>query len=123
MRSSELMVGILLAAGALLAPAARASIDWMVFFRDKDCAITVEALNVITEVAKLVKENGVTHLVLEGNAGDEGTPSDIMRLSQCRGDAVRAQLVNDGVNPAIIAVIAKGNSEPWPHDAPDWRPV
>jgi len=48
-----------------------------------------------------------------GHAGrDEGSQVEIVRLSQCRGDAVKQRLVEEGLQAQRIVVSAKGDAEP-----------
>ena len=122
MRWRPAVVALSIVSGAFLVPVATASINWVVFFKEKSCAITVEAVGVIAEFASEAKANGALHIALEGNAGEEGSESDMIELSQCRGDAVKAQLVSNGIDPKIIEVIAKRSSDPWPRGG-EWIPT
>jgi outer membrane protein OmpA-like peptidoglycan-associated protein len=46
----------------------------------------------------------------------------MVALSQCRGDAVKAELIRRGIDPAAIQVVARGAGDPWPRTG-DWIPT
>lgn len=69
-----------------------------------------------------VKVNHSSRIVLEAHAGGEGTEDEMMRLSQCRGDAVKAEIVGRGLGSDLIRVVARGSRDPWPRTA-DWVPT
>ena len=53
-----------------------------------------------------------THILLEGHTDASGNPAHNLVLSQQRADAVRAALVQDGVDAARLSTKGKGQSEP-----------
>jgi iron complex outermembrane receptor protein len=53
-----------------------------------------------------------TRIVIEGHTDNTGTEAYNLELSERRANAVKAWVVAQGVNPAQITVVGKGESEP-----------
>jgi outer membrane protein OmpA-like peptidoglycan-associated protein len=113
---------LLLAIGCQTLPIAQANMEFRVFFRENSCEVTSEAESVIATFVTEARGIGYHHIVVEATAGEEGSHSGMVRLSQCRGDAVKAALVRRGLDAASIQMIAKGDGDPWPRSA-EWTPT
>jgi outer membrane protein OmpA-like peptidoglycan-associated protein len=67
---------------------------------------------------KLAKVSGILlayptlHISVEGHTDSIGTPEYNMKLSQRRADSVRDYLVSNGINPANVQAIGKGEDDP-----------
>ena len=121
---SRWLVGALLAAiGALLAPIAIATtLVWEVSFGEKSCEISAEGLKEIADFADYAKYSGVHRIALDASASIEEAGDAVDRLAQCRGDAVKAQLLRDGVDRAEFDVKVQDTSDIWRRRARDWTP-
>jgi outer membrane protein OmpA-like peptidoglycan-associated protein len=86
--------------------------NFMVFFDFDKAEITPEALKVIQQASQASKTGGAARLALTGHADRSGADKYNMKLSQKRGDAVKAQLVKMGIPADQIVVVGKGEGEP-----------
>jgi hypothetical protein len=94
------------------APAVAAKPSYMVFFDFDRSTITTVAQGTIRQAANDAKVGRVTRLQVTGHADRAGADAYNMALSQRRAEAVRAELVSNGVPAEQITVQARGESEP-----------
>jgi OmpA-OmpF porin, OOP family len=83
-----------------------------VFFDWDSAVLTAEAQRIIRTAADASKHGRVARIEVTGHADRSGPDAYNVRLSQRRADAVRAELVKNGVATGDIATFAKGESEP-----------
>ncbi|HYE00864.1 MAG TPA: OmpA family protein, partial [Alphaproteobacteria bacterium] len=93
-------------------PAAAIPSAYVVFFDFDRADITAEAARIIAEAANAARTNSVTRIAVTGHADRSGTDRYNLALSQRRADAVRAELVRQGVTNDSITVAARGEAEP-----------
>ncbi|OAN50217.1 hypothetical protein A6A04_02085 [Paramagnetospirillum marisnigri] len=86
--------------------------NFIVFFDFDKSAITPEANRVIQQAASAVKSSGAARIDLTGHTDLAGSAKYNQALSQKRADAVKAQLVAQGVPANQIITVAKGKSSP-----------
>ncbi|CAA7626793.1 Outer membrane protein and related peptidoglycan-associated protein [Candidatus Terasakiella magnetica] len=86
--------------------------NFMVFFDFDKAAITPEANRIIQQAAAAAKANSATRIDLSGHTDMAGSDKYNQALSQKRGNAVKDQLIAQGVPAAQIVVVAKGKSSP-----------
>ncbi|MBI3444972.1 MAG: OmpA family protein [Magnetospirillum sp.] len=86
--------------------------NFIVFFDFDKAQITPEAARVISQASAAAKSSGVTTIDLTGHTDLAGSAKYNQALSQKRGDAVKAQLVQMGIPASQIVVVAKGKSSP-----------
>lgn len=86
--------------------------NFIVFFDFDKAAITPEANRVIQQAAAAAKSNGSARIDLTGHTDLSGSGKYNQALSQKRADAVKAQLVAQGVPAAQIVTVAKGKTTP-----------
>lgn len=92
------------------APAAR---NYIVFFDFDRADLKSDAQTVVRQAAQGFKTSqGVTRIEATGHADRSGTPDYNMRLSQRRAEAVRAELVAQGVPANAITISARGETQP-----------
>jgi outer membrane protein OmpA-like peptidoglycan-associated protein len=74
--------------------------------------IRADAVPVLDEAAKILKEEGTVAIVVAGHTDSRGSEAYNMKLSQRRADAVRGYLVDHGVAASRITTKGYGESEP-----------
>jgi outer membrane protein OmpA-like peptidoglycan-associated protein len=74
--------------------------------------LTAQTLSSICQVAQAPKTKGATRITVIGHTDTSGPERYNMALSLRRANAVKDQLVRDGVPATAITVIGKGKSEP-----------
>lgn len=93
-------------------PAPQVAKNYMVFFDFDKALVTPEASRVIQQAAAAAKSNASTRIDLTGHTDLAGSDKYNMALSLKRANAVKAQLVSQGVPADQIVVVAKGKSAP-----------
>lgn len=86
--------------------------QFLVFFDFNKADITPEASKVITQAADAAKKGSVSRVALTGHADRSGSDKYNMALSLKRANAVKDQLVKQGIPADQISVVGKGESEP-----------
>ena len=102
----------LAAAAALTASAGAAEAALRVYFGFDRAELTREGAAVAREFAAGYDPAQVSRIVVVGHADRAGDPLYNEELSLLRAEAVAEELKRLGVAPAIVAVQAKGESEP-----------
>jgi len=94
------------------APAPRLPSSYIVFFDWDKAVVTPEAAEIIRTAAANAGTMGQVRMVLTGHTDTSGTAKYNLKLSQRRGDAVRAQFEALGFAKSDIQVISKGETDP-----------
>jgi len=72
------------------------------------------------QIADSLKGSGAVKIVLEGHADYMGSDEYNMKLGMDRANAVRAALIEDGVDAARLATVSFGESRPLYPEQSDW---
>ncbi|HYC66275.1 MAG TPA: Lpg1974 family pore-forming outer membrane protein [Reyranellaceae bacterium] len=86
--------------------------NYIVFFDFDRADLTAVAHNTVRQAASDAKARRTTHLQVAGHADRAGTDEYNMALSLRRANAVKAELVRNGLPAEQIAVLGRGESEP-----------
>jgi outer membrane protein OmpA-like peptidoglycan-associated protein len=82
--------------------------NFMLFFGNDHASVTPESEAVIQEAVRAARNNPNARITVSGNADTWGDAAYNRDLSQRRAEAVRDAMVQDGINPASIAVAGHG---------------
>lgn len=93
------------------APAAQIQRNFLVFFDFNEATLTPEASRIIQQAATTARQGNVTRITATGHTDTSGSPQYNQRLSERRADAVRADLVRQGIPANQIVTIGRGESE------------
>jgi len=74
--------------------------------------IRADAVPVLDEAAKILKEEGTVAVIVEGHTDSVGSDAYNMKLSKRRADAVRSYLVDHGVSASRISTEGYGKRRP-----------
>jgi outer membrane protein OmpA-like peptidoglycan-associated protein len=85
--------------------------QFIIFFGFNKCNITAEADAVLSEAAAAAKSSGSASVRIVGHTDSSGSASYNQKLSECRADAAKANLVGKGVAEGSISTSGKGESE------------
>lgn len=100
-------------APAAQAPAPQPARNYLVFFDFDRADLKPDALSIVRQAAQnFPKTTGVTRIEATGHADRSGPDAYNMRLSQRRAEAVRAELIRQGIPANQITIAAKGEREP-----------
>jgi outer membrane protein OmpA-like peptidoglycan-associated protein len=86
--------------------------SFIVFFDFDRANLTATAVQTIKQAANEAKSGRVARITVTGHADRSGTDAYNMALSLRRANAVKDQLVREGIPAAGIAVIGRGESQP-----------
>ena len=84
---------------------------FIIFFGFNKCNITAEADAVLSEAAAAAKSSGSASVRIVGHTDTVGSNSYNQKLSECRANAAKANLVGKGVSDGAISTSGKGESE------------
>ena len=84
---------------------------FIIFFGFNKCNITAEADAVLSEAAASAKSNGSASVRIVGHTDTVGSNSYNQKLSECRANAAKSNLVGKGVSEGAISTSGKGESE------------
>ena len=87
-------------------------VAFVVYFEWDKSFLTDQAKSIISEAADRAEECGVANVRIEGHADRSGAASYNVGLSQRRADAVKQQLITQGVAASSITTEAFGESQP-----------
>ncbi len=85
--------------------------SFMIFFGFNKCNITPEADNVLAQAASAVHSMGSAAIQIVGHTDTKGTSKYNQKLSVCRANAAKSNLVAKGVAAGSIATSGKGETE------------
>ena len=85
--------------------------QFIVFFGFNKYNLTSEAMRVIAEAVVAAKETGSATVLISGHTDTVGSHRYNERLSMRRANVVKAEMVRQGVSPAAITSIGKGETE------------
>ena len=91
-------------------PPAKAK-QFIIFFGFNKCNITAEADKVLGEAADTAKSEGTAQIQIVGHTDTSGSPAYNQKLSDCRANAARTNLVGKGIADKAITTMGKGESE------------
>jgi outer membrane protein OmpA-like peptidoglycan-associated protein len=86
--------------------------SFMVFFDWDKSDLTSQALDTIGAAAEAYRSKGGARVTATGHTDTSGPPQYNMALSLRRANAVKDQLVHDGVRPEDISVVGLGETSP-----------
>jgi len=87
------------------------TISYMVFFDWASAKLTDQGVATIQEAATVFKSKQNAHVLAGGFTDTSGSPEANMALSKRRVDAVKAELVKDGVPDSAITTTAHGETD------------
>ncbi len=85
--------------------------QFIIFFGFNKCNITAEADAVLSEAAAAAKSGGSSTVAIEGHTDTSGSAAYNQKLSECRANAAKANLVGKGVAEGAISTSGKGESQ------------
>ena len=85
--------------------------QFIVFFGFNKCNITAEADSVLAEAAAAAKATGAAAIRVVGHTDTSGSNAYNQKLSECRADAVKTNLVGKGIAEGSISTSGKGEAE------------
>jgi OmpA-OmpF porin, OOP family len=85
--------------------------QFIVFFGFNKYNLTSAALRVIAEAVIAAKETGSATVLITGHTDTVGSPDFNQRLSMRRSNAVKAEMVRQGVSAAAISTTGRGETE------------
>ncbi|HJQ57413.1 MAG TPA: OmpA family protein [Vineibacter sp.] len=86
--------------------------QYIVFFDFDRANLTAQAVTTIQQAAAAAKAGNRTRIGVTGHADRSGSDAYNMALSLRRANAVKDQLVREGIPAANIAVVGRGESQP-----------
>jgi outer membrane protein OmpA-like peptidoglycan-associated protein len=98
-------------APAVVVPPPAAPKQFIVFFGFNKCNITAEADAVLSEAASAAKSTGSASVKVVGHTDTSGSTKYNQKLSECRANAVKTNLVGKGVGEGAISTSGKGETE------------
>jgi outer membrane protein OmpA-like peptidoglycan-associated protein len=109
--AAALLAGAVLAAGA--GAAAQASLrEFVAYFDWNRAELTPDAAHLVGQFAYAHRQQPVSRVVVIGHADRSGAEAYNAGLSLRRAETVAAELARQGVDPAIITVEARGETQP-----------
>jgi OOP family OmpA-OmpF porin len=94
-----------------LEPAPQAPTQFIIFFGFNKCNITAEADNVLSEAASSAKQTGTAMVQIVGHTDTSGSDKYNQKLSDCRANAAKTNLVGKGVPASAITATGRGETE------------
>ena len=86
----------------------RASAGDLVFFSEGSAELGARARKALAQQAAWLKQHPERAALIEGHADESGSANDLRALSAARAQAVRNRLIEDGVAPDRLSVVAHG---------------
>ena len=93
-------------------PTPVAPVSFIVFFDFDRATLTAQAVTTIKQAAAAAKSGNKTRIGVTGHADRSGSDAYNMALSLRRANAVKDQLVREGIPAANITVVGRGESQP-----------
>ncbi len=85
--------------------------QFIIFFGFNKCNITAEADAVLSEAAAAAKSTGAASVRVVGHTDTVGSDAYNQKLSECRANAAKTNLVGKGIADGAISTSGKGESE------------
>ena len=85
--------------------------QFIVFFGFNKYVLTSEAQRVISEAVAAAKETGSASILITGHTDTMGSNDYNQRLSMRRSNAVKGEMVRQGIAPGAITTTGKGETE------------
>ncbi|MBN9088541.1 MAG: OmpA family protein [Reyranella sp.] len=82
--------------------------NFMLFFANDRATLSPDSEAIVREAAAAAKANPAARVTVAGHADTTGNSAYNQALSQRRAASVRDELVKNGLNPASIAVVGRG---------------
>jgi outer membrane protein OmpA-like peptidoglycan-associated protein len=92
-------------------PPAAGPQQFIIYFGFDKCNITPEADGVLNEAAAAAKTQGSAKVTIVGHTDTMGSNAYNQRLSECRSDAAKSNLVNKGISAGSISTSGRGEGE------------
>lgn len=92
-------------------PPAPQTKQFIVFFGYNKCNITAEADRVLSEAASTAKSTGSASVKIVGHTDTSGSAAYNQRLSDCRANAAKNNLIDKGIAEGQISASGRGESE------------
>jgi len=86
--------------------------QYLVFFGLNESRLTPEAEDVVAKAASQYRETGAVRITATGHTDTSGSEQYNMALSLRRANAVKDQLVREGIPANQIVVVGRGESQP-----------
>jgi outer membrane protein OmpA-like peptidoglycan-associated protein len=85
--------------------------QFIVFFGFNKYNLTSAGLRIVEEAVRAAKETGSATVLITGHTDTVGSPDYNQRLSMRRANAVKSELVRQGISAAAISATGKGELE------------
>jgi outer membrane protein OmpA-like peptidoglycan-associated protein len=85
--------------------------QFIIFFGFNKCNVTAEADAVLSEAASSAKSGGGASVRIVGHTDTSGSNAYNQKLSECRANAAKSNLVGKGVSEGSISTSGKGETE------------
>jgi outer membrane protein OmpA-like peptidoglycan-associated protein len=95
--------------------------EFMVFFDFDRATLSPDAREIVAKAVDAAKTVGTVHIVVTGHTDTVGSRRYNQRLSERRAAAVKAEMVRDGLNGAMIAMVGRNFSDPLVATGPGVR--
>lgn len=92
-------------------PAPTAPTQFIIYFGFDKCNISPEADGVLSEAASAAKSQGAVKILIVGHTDTMGSNAYNQRLSECRANAAKTNLIGKGIDGNAIATSGKGEGE------------
>jgi outer membrane protein OmpA-like peptidoglycan-associated protein len=102
----------------VVVPAPRA---FMVFFDFDKSNLTPEAREIVSAAVKTAKDRGAVRIVVTGHTDTVGSFRYNQALSERRASSVKAEMMRQGMEGAMIATVGKSFSDPLVPTGPGVR--
>jgi len=93
--------------------------DKKIIFKRRSTKITLESLETVKEIAKILKENKNLNVEIAGHTDSRGKASLNKRISQDRANSVKKVLVSLGVSKSNLKAVGYGEDFPIAKDDKD----
>ena len=95
--------------------------QFMVFFDFDKSNLTREAREIVSAAVKTAKDRGAVRIVVTGHTDTVGSLRYNQALSERRANSVKAEMVNQGMDGAMIATVGKSFTDPLVQTGPGVR--
>jgi outer membrane protein OmpA-like peptidoglycan-associated protein len=85
--------------------------QFIIYFGFNKCNISAEADAVLSDAAATAKSTGSASIMVVGHTDSVGSNAYNQRLSECRANAAKSNLVNKGIPGSAISASGRGETE------------